>query len=90
MNLEDHSPEMMQHALKIAVENNAISMKYIQAILNNWKTNNIKTVEQATRPRKIKQSKRSAPMPKYSDTTDTKLSVEERNELMAKLNSLEE
>ena len=90
MNLEDHSPEMMQHALKIAVENNAISMKYIQAILNNWKTNNIKTVEQATRPRKIKQSKWSVPMPKYSDTTDTKLSVEERNELMAKLNSLEE
>ena len=90
MNLEDHSPEMIEHALKIAVCNNAISMKYIQAILNNWKTNNIKTVEQATRPRKIKQSKRSAPMPKYSDTTDTKLSVEERNELMSKLNSLEE
>ena len=92
MNLEDHSPEMMQHALKIAVENNAISMKYIQAILNNWKTNNIKTIEQIKplKPRRVKQSKRSAPMPHYSEISTEKLTEAERKELLAKLDILEE
>lgn len=90
MNMDDHTPEMIQHALKLAVENNAISMKYIQAILNNWKTNNIKTIEQASKPRKVKQSKRSAPMPKYSDISTEKLTEDERKELLAKLDSLEE
>ena len=90
MNMDDHSPEMLQHALKLAVENNAISMKYIQAILNNWKTNNIKTIEQASKPRKVKQSKRSAPMPQYSEISTEKLTEAERKELLAKLDSLEE
>ena len=90
MNMDDHTPEMIQHALKLAVENNAISMKYIQAILNNWKTNNIKTIEQASKPRKVKQSKRSAPMPQYSEISTEKLTEAERKELLAKLDSLEE
>lgn len=90
MNMDDHSPEMIQHALSLAVENNAISMKYIQAILNNWKTNNIKTIEQANKPRKVKQSKRSAPMPQYSDVSTETLTETERKELLAKLDSLEE
>ena len=88
-NLEDHTPEMIQHALKLAVENNAISMKYIQAILNNWKTNNIKTVEQESKPRKQKNTRRVAPMPKYSDS-DGSTSEEERAALIAGLKCLQE
>ena len=88
-NLEDHTPEMILHALKLAVENNAISMKYIQAILNNWKTNNIKTVEQASKPRKQKNTRRVASMPKYSDSDDS-TSEEERAALIAELKRLQE
>ena len=94
--LEDHTPEMIQHALKLAVENNAISMKYIQAILNNWKTNNIKTVEQASngnKPRKQRQTRHVLKTSKYITNQDYEpktITEEERKALLERLENLEE
>ena len=89
--LEFHSPEMIQHALTLAVANNAINMKYVLAILNNWRTNNIKTIEQ-TKPRQRRTQKvqRSAPLPTYSQESSEQLSDEELQRMMQALNRLEE
>ena len=97
-NLEHHSPEMIEHALKIAVCNNAISMKYIEAILNNWRTNNIKTIEQASngnKPRRQRQTRHVIQLPKYMTDQDSKpelepITEEERKKLLEDLAKLEE
>ena len=93
--LESHSPEMIEHALKIAVCNNAISMKYIEAILNNWRTNNIKTIEQASmgnKPRRQRQARHVFKTSKYitNDYDPTPISEEERKKLLETLAKLEE
>ena len=96
--LEHHSPEMIEHALKIAVCNNAISMKYIEAILNNWRTNNIKTIEQASmgnKPRRQRQTRHVIQLPKYMTDQDSKpelepITEEERKKLLEDLAKLEE
>ena len=93
--LESHSPEMIEHALKIAVCNNAISMKYIEAILNNWRTNNIKTIEQASmgnKPRRQRKARHVFKTSKYitNDYDPTPISEEERKKLLETLAKLEE
>ena len=96
--LEHHSPEMIEHALKIAVCNNAISMKYVEAILNNWRTNNIKTIEQASngnKPRRQRQTRHVIQLPKYMTDQDSKpelepITEEERKKLLEDLAKLEE
>ena len=93
--LEHHSPEMIEHALKIAVCNNAISMKYIEAILNNWRTNNIKTIEQASmgnKPRRQRKARHVFKTSKYitNDYDPTPISEEERKKLLETLAKLEE
>ena len=96
-NLEHHSPEMIEHALKIAVCNNAISMKYIEAILNNWRTNNIKTIEQASmgnKPRRQRQTRHVFKTSKYITNQDSESETEfteaDRMELLERLKKLEE
>ena len=95
--LEHHSPEMIEHALKIAVCNNAISMKYIEAILNNWRTNNIKTIEQASmgnKPRRQRQTRHVFKTSKYITNQDSESETEfteaDRMELLERLKKLEE
>ena len=95
--LEHHSPEMIEHALKIAVCNNAISMKYIEAILNNWTTNNIKTIEQASmgnKPRRQRQTRHVFKTSKYITNQDSESETEfteaDRMELLERLKKLEE
>ena len=95
--LEHHSPEMIEHALKIAVCNNAISMKYIEAILNNWRTNNIKTIEQASmgnKPRRQRQTRHVFKTSKYITNHDSESETEfteaDRMELLERLKKLEE
>ena len=95
--LEHHSPEMIEHALKIAVCNNAISMKYIEAILNNWRTNNIKTIEQASngnKPRRQRKTRHVFKTSKYITNQDSESDIsfteEERKELQERLKKLEE
>ena len=94
--LEHHSSEMIEHALKIAVCNNAISMKYIEAILNNWRTNNIKTIEQASngnKPRRQRQTKHVFKTSKYitnQDHNPEPITEEERKKLLERLAKLEE
>lgn len=44
---KEHSSDLIKRALKEAVMNNAKNFKYIQAILNSWKTAGIKTVDEA-------------------------------------------
>ena len=95
--LEHHSPEMIEHALKIAVGNNAISMKYIEAILNNWRTNNIKTIEQASmgnKPRRQRQTRHVFKTSKYITNQDSESETEfteaDRMELLERLKKLEE
>ena len=95
--LESHSPEMIEHALKIAVCNNAISMKYIEAILNNWRTNNIKTIEQASmgnKPRRQRQTRHVFKTSKYITNQDSESETEfteaDRMELLERLKKLEE
>jgi DNA replication protein len=93
--LEHHSPEMSEHALKIAVCNNVISMKYVDAILNNWRTNNIKTIEQESngnKPRRQRKTRHVFKTSKYitNDYDPTPISEEERKRLLETLAKLEE
>ena len=88
---------MIEHALKIAVCNNAISMKYVEAILNNWRTNNIKTIEQASmgnKPRRQRQTRHVFKTSKYITNQDSESNIsfteEDRNELLERLKNLEE
>src|SRR5699024_265227 len=43
----DLNHELVIEAMKIAIENNALKWNYVEAILKNWSSKNITTIEQA-------------------------------------------
>lgn len=55
---EDIDPKLINKAIEIAVINNARRYSYINAILNNWLKDNIKTLEQYENLEKIKQKEK--------------------------------
>ena len=55
---EDIDPKLINKAIEIAVVNNAKRYSYINAILNNWLKDNIKTLEQYESLEKIKQKEK--------------------------------
>ena len=55
---EDIDPKLINKAIEIAVVNNARRYSYINAILNNWLKDNIKTLEQYESLEKIKQKEK--------------------------------
>ena len=65
--------EMIEYALELAVTANAISLRYIESIINNWMTNNISSIESAKLQSESmkkkkggkKYNKNIVPMPKY-------------------------
>lgn len=91
--LHDFSPQMVEQALKISVENNAINFSYIKAIINNWKTNNIKTIEQTVHRKNKKPARvRQAKLPEYMQQPqcESQISDEESKDLVNLLSQLEE
>jgi len=76
--------ELTRYAVKEAVLNNAYSVKYVLAILQNWKNNNIKTVAQAQKQNK----KRKGDIPEwfYEKIVGEKLEESERKEMEELLN----
>ena len=86
---------MVRYALELAVSANAISLRYIEKIICNWQTNNIKTIEEAKmfsqrRKHPVNKPKRVAEMPSYSSTSERKLTDDEKQKLMDALAGLEE
>ncbi|WP_042472858.1 DnaD domain-containing protein [Bacillus ndiopicus] len=45
--IDDAGEELVVHAMKLAIENNAIKWSYVETILRGWSQKQIKTVEQA-------------------------------------------
>ena len=64
--------ELTRYAIKQAVLNNAYSIKYIVAILNNWKSKGIKTVQDAQ-----KGQKKKVDVPEWFDKTFEKEEIDE-------------
>lgn len=73
--------DLTRYAIKQAVLNNAYSIKYIVAILNNWKSKGIKTVQDAQ-----KGQKKKVDVPEWFDKTFEKeeFNDEEIKELIGK------
>ena len=80
--LETFSEDMVKEAINISVLNNKKTFSYIQAILKNWKTNNIKTLDEV-KPKKD--------LPDWFDKEieSEKISDEERKELEDILSSFD-
>lgn len=72
--------ELTRYAIKTAVLNNAYSIKYIIAILNNWKAKNLKTVAEV---QKAEAKHKGEELPEWFDkkVTGDKLNTEEEFEL---------
>lgn len=56
--LENHSPELIVHALEIAVLGNNRSCQYIGGILNNWRNKGVKCVQDVEELEKKRQQKK--------------------------------
>ena len=78
--------ELTRHAIKQAVMNNKYNIKYIQSILNSYKRENIKTVQQAIEREeqfnKNKNYKKESDIPEWFniETENTELNSKEREE----------
>ena len=72
--------ELTRYAIKTAVLNNAYSIKYIIAILGNWKAKNLKTVAEV---QKAEAKHKGEELPEWFDkkVTGDKLNTKEESEL---------
>lgn len=52
-----YEEEIIKHAIKIAIMNNKKTFNYVNGILNNWKTNGYKTLQEIMDETKIKEKK---------------------------------
>lgn len=63
--LEEYEPELLKHAIKIAVLNNAKNFNYVRGILNNWKSKGIKTLNEVLEPKIEKENDEIIEIPDY-------------------------
>lgn len=84
--IEDLSEELVLEALKECVNKNVRTMSYLEAILNNWKALNYKSVND------IKNKKVKEPTPEWLDKKVEKkeASEKEKKEIEAMLNEFKE
>ncbi|MDE6357430.1 MAG: DnaD domain protein, partial [Eubacteriales bacterium] len=76
---EDIDSKLINKAIEIAVNNNARKYSYINAILNNWLKDNIKTLEQYEALEQIKQKEGKNGVKKTNggNTTNNKPTAED-------------
>ena len=96
----EHDTSIIKMALREAVKHGARNFKYVEAILNNWKSNSVRTVTEAQeymakREKEIAVKKGGKQLPKWfyeQDTNEPKAQEEavSDDELMAQMQKLRE
>ncbi|MEK3976084.1 DnaD domain-containing protein [Psychrobacillus sp. FSL K6-1267] len=91
--IDDLSEELVVHALKLAVENNARSWKYAETILRNWYNKNLKTLTEIEAENKRREENklqkqyksnrfvREEKIPASFNQGETELSLEEKKRI---------